>query len=242
MPDDATLAEAPNPAILRAELRLQVLQEVVQIGMRVARALERLTLAAADAVDAPAAPDAAEAPDSRAPSPVTIAFGASAALDRISRSVRLTVALEARAEEQLRALLAGEAHKAEARRVAARDRAHAEAVAQSSHHRHEVERLVHEAAEREAEDEEALDSILEALEERLDHDEAYWDLDDMPVREAVERLCADLELTPDWSRWENEGWTPQAPPFSRFKFSIWSRPSRTPLRPFNDVPLAHRRE
>jgi hypothetical protein len=89
-----------------------------------------------------------------------------------------------------------------------------------------------EAAEREAEDEEALDGMLEALEERLDQDEAYWDLDDMPVREAVERLCVDLELNPDWSRWDGEGWPPK-PPFSRFRFSIWSRPSRTPLRQFD---------
>jgi hypothetical protein len=237
---DAALAEAPDAAVLRAELRLQVLQEVTQIGLRVARALERLTLAAADAVDAPAAPDAAEAPAGRAPSPVTIAFDAAAALDRISRSVRLTVALEARAEEQLRALLAGEAAKVEARRVAARNREHDESVAQSRHHRSEVERLVIEAAEREAEDEEALDGVLEALEERLDQDEAYWDLDDMPLREAVERLCADLELTPDWSLWEEEGWPPK-PPFSRFRFSIWSRPSRRPLRQF-DTASPHRRE
>ncbi|HWE98948.1 MAG TPA: hypothetical protein VG248_04045, partial [Caulobacteraceae bacterium] len=41
---------------------------------------------------------------------------------------------------------------------------------------------------------------------------------------------ADLELTPDWSRWEGEGWAPEAP-FSRSRFSIWARPSRTPLRP-----------
>ncbi|HEY1928185.1 MAG TPA: hypothetical protein VGG92_12035 [Caulobacteraceae bacterium] len=230
MTDDAALAEAPDPAVLRAELRLQVLQEVVQIGMRVARALERVTLAAAEAVDPAATPDAAEAPDSRAPSPVTIAFGASAALDRISRSVRLTVALEARAEEQLRALLAGEAAEVEARRVAQRKRAADEAAAQSRRRRDTVEVLVVEAAEREVEDEGALWGVMGALEQRLDEDEAYQDLEQAPLRETVERLCIDLELTPDWSLWEGEGWTPR-PPFSRPRFSPWSHPSRTPLRP-----------
>lgn len=228
MTDDAALAEAPDPAVLRAELRLQVLQEVVQIGLRVTRALERLALAAADAVDPAAAPDAAEAPAGRAPSSAAIAFGASAALDRTMRSVRLSVALEARAEEQLRAVLAGEAAKAEARRVADRKREAAEAEAESTAHRRTIERLVIEAAEREAEDDDDLGGVMEALEERLDEDEAYEDLDLMPVREAVERLCADLELDPDWSLWDGEGWPPK-PPFSRLKFSIWASPSRQPL-------------
>jgi hypothetical protein len=229
-----------------------VLQEVVQIGMRVARALERQALAAADAVDpaaAPdateavdpaAAPDAAEAPDSRASSPVTIAFGASAALDRISRSVRLTVALEARAEEQLRALRAGVAADLEARRFTTRKRAADEAAWQSQDRRNTVELLVWEAAEREIEDEKTLDGVLEALDERLDDDEAYFDLKRAPLREIVERLCADLELNPDWSLWEGEGWAPR-PPFSRSRLSIWARPSRTPLRPRTDLP-PHRRE
>jgi hypothetical protein len=93
---------------------------------------------------------------------------------------------------------------------------------------------------------EALNDVLEALEERLHEDEAYVDLEQAPLRETVERLCADLELTPDWSRWEGEGWTAQAP-FHRPRASIWARPSRTPLRPHDDAgqtgaPLAHRRE
>jgi hypothetical protein len=88
---------------------------------------------------------------------------------------------------------------------------------------------------------------MEALEERLEEDEAYWDLDRMPLREAVERLCADLELTPDWSQWDGEGWPPK-PPFSRPRFSMWTRPSRTPLLACDDgAPqiggvLTHRRE
>jgi hypothetical protein len=106
-----------------------------------------------------------------------------------------------------------------------------------------------EAAEREIDDEEALNDVLEALEERLDDDEAYQDLGQAPLRETVERLCADLQLTPDWSQWDGEAWTP-APPFSRPKTSIWARPSRTPLRPYDEAsqpaevrtPSAHRRE
>jgi hypothetical protein len=243
---DAASAEAPDPAILRAEQRLRMLEELAQMEMDLARALQRQAIAAAN----PVPPTPLPAPDAAAvsaPAASDTADDLSAAFARIARSLRLTLALQARAEDQLRALLAGEAAKVEVRRAEASRREHAEAVARSNHHRSEVERLVQEAAEREAEDEEALESVLEALEERLNDDEAYWDLDDMPIREAVERLCADLELAPDWSRWEGEGWTPK-PPFSRFRFSPWSRPSRAPLRPHDDgapqigAVHAHRRE
>jgi hypothetical protein len=41
---DAASAEAPDPAILRAERRLRMLDELAQIGMNLARALERQAL------------------------------------------------------------------------------------------------------------------------------------------------------------------------------------------------------
>jgi hypothetical protein len=227
MTDDAAPAEALDPAVLRAERRLQVLEELTKIGLDLARGLHRQALAAADPVDPtePAAPDA--------PAPITPAGDPSVAFARISRAIRLTLALEARTDEALRALRAGVAAEVEARRVAARNRAAAEAAAQSKARRATVENLVFEAAEREIEDDEALDGVIEALEERLEDDEAYQDLDRLPLRETVERLCADLELTPDWSRWDGEAWAPDAP-FSRPKASVWARPSRTPLRPLDE--------
>ena len=248
MTDDAISAEAPDPAVLRAERRLRILEDLTQIGMNLARALERQALAAADPADPaePAAPDA-EASANRAHTPITPARDPSVAFARIARAIRLTLALEARTDEQLRALRAGVAAECEARRVAARNRAADEAEARNKAHRDTVERLVLEAAEREVEDDASLGVVMEALEERLEEDDAYWDLDQMPLREAVERLCADLELTPDWSQWDGEGWPPK-PPFSRSRFSPWGRPSRRPLRDLDDgAPqiggvLAHRRE
>jgi hypothetical protein len=244
MPDDAALAEALDPAVLRAEQRLRMLEKMARLEMELAEALQRQAIAAANPTP-PAQPNAAAA-SRRGTAPGT-ADDLSAAFARIARSLRLTLALQARAEEQLRALLAGEAAKVEVRRAEASRRAAEEERARSDRHRNEVERLVGEAAEREAEDEAALDGVLEALEQRLEQDDAYWDLDQMPLREAVERLCADLELTPDWSRWDGEGWTPE-PSFSRSRFSPWARPSRTPLGPCHDgapqvgAVLAHRRE
>jgi hypothetical protein len=213
--DDATSAEAPDPAILRAERRLRMLEELADIGMNLARALERQALAAADPAE-PAAPDASADP--------------AGAYARISRAVRLTLALEARTDEALRALRAGVAAESEVRRDQARRRATAETVARRQARQETVERLVCEAAEREIEDDQAMYGVLKALEERLDDDPTYVDLARLPLRETVERLCADLQLTPDWSRWEGEGWTPEEP-FFRPKASIWRRPSRKPLSP-----------
>lgn len=244
MPDDAALAEAPDPAIPRAEQRLRMLEKLAQLEMELAEALQRQAIAAANPT-LPADPDADAEPATGA-APDT-AGELSAGFARIARSLRLTLTLQARAEEQLRALRAGVAADLEARRFTARKRALDEAAAQNRDRRDTVERLVWEAAEREVEDEEALKGVLEALEERLDDDGAYWNIGRLPLRETVERLCADLELNPDWSRWEGEGWTPE-PPFSRSRFSIWARPSRTPLRqhdesaPLIAAVLAHRRE
>ena len=231
---DADPAEAPDPAIARAERRLRLLEELAEIGMDLARDLRR---------EAPAAAEPEEAAAAQTPARGDPA----AAFARLSRAIRLTLALEARTDEQLKALRAGVAAECEARRVQARDRAAAEAEARGKAHRDAVERLVLEAAEREVEDDASLGVVLEALEERLEEDDAYWDLDQMPLREAVERLCADLELTPDWSLWDGEGWPPK-PPFSRSRFSPWVRPSRRPLRDLDDgAPpiggvLAHQRE
>ena len=40
----------------------------------------------------------------------------------------------------------------------------------------------------------------EAMEERLDEDEAYMELTARPLREVVGQMCADIGLTVDWNR------------------------------------------
>ncbi|HLZ84131.1 MAG TPA: hypothetical protein VKQ54_11245, partial [Caulobacteraceae bacterium] len=68
--------------------------------------------------------------------------------------------------------------------------------------------------------------LLDALAERLDDDVAYIDVEDEPLREVVERLCGDLGLKPDWSRWTKNGWPER--PEDVFK-------TREPWSPFNKV-------
>ena len=99
-----TPASLEDAAIQRAERHLRVLAELAEIGLDLARALRRR-------VEAQARTWADEPPPTTERDPAD-------AFQRLSRSVRLTVALEARVSEALRALIAGEA--ADARTTARR--------------------------------------------------------------------------------------------------------------------------
>jgi hypothetical protein len=99
-----------------------------------------------------------------------------------------------------------------------------------------VRELLRDVIDRETPDPEENDTLVEALEERLLCDEAYDDIEDLPLRDIVERLCADLQLHPKWYRWTGEGWKPN-PPFYRPLCSAFRSPSRTPIQ--NDAPDPH---
>jgi hypothetical protein len=84
---------------------------------------------------------------------------------------------------------------------------------------------------RESESEEEYGELLDALEERLADDLPYIDVEYQPLRETVERLCADLGLSPDWSCWTEHGW-PEDPAEvfgARPPWSPFNRVSRTPI-------------
>jgi hypothetical protein len=206
MSDAATpVDETSDPSVLRAERRLRLLEELAEIGMALARDL-RDQAEASDA-DAPGRRDPADA------------------FARLSRAVRLTLALEARTDQALRDLKAG----IEPAREEARARGAERARAQDRDLRHDqVFNLVFDAAKAEVDDHEAFGEVFEALVERMEEDEGYADLRERPLREIVERLCRDLELTPDWSQWRDDGWAPGYSP-ARFRFSPFNRPSRRPL-------------
>ena len=77
--------------------------------------------------------------------------------------------------------------------------------------------------------------LMEALNERLDEDEAYFGMADRPLRETVERLCDDLGLSPDWSLWTGDDWNDAGPP-KRPDWSVFNTPSRKRLYPNGDGP------
>jgi hypothetical protein len=183
-PASSAADEAPDPSVVRAERRLRLLEELTEIGMELARAL-RPSAPADGAADEVAGGDpATENGRAKGRDPAD-------AFARLSRAVRLTLALEARTDEQLRALKAGV--------VRVRENEHAKAAERAEHTAH-IDRLT-----RKAEVGYLVANIAEAaLEERLEEDAAYEDCDRWPLRETVERLCKDLALSPDWSRWAGE--------------------------------------
>jgi fused signal recognition particle receptor len=154
--------------------------------------------------------DAAEGANAR---PAARAGALSLAFARVSRAVRLTVALEARVEQDARAparAVIEAAARAEdhARRAvdaeAQRRRESLAAIAQEV--TEAVEGLIEDAA---FADEAAGDRLYEDLVERVD----ALDEDEMEARPTVEliaRICGDLGLEPDWDLWADEDWIEEA--------------------------------
>jgi hypothetical protein len=144
------------------------------------------------------------------------------AFAKLSRAVRLTLVLKAKLQEGPRSEPSSEAVDPYA--------------ALKTGRKAQVRELVRDVIDRETPDPEDNDTLVDALEERLLCDEAYDHIDELPARDIVERLCADLQLQPDWSRWTGEGWTP-APPFHRPLCSHFRTPNRRPI--LYDLPDPH---
>ena len=96
------------------------------------------------------------------------------------------------------------------------------------------ERMV-DVIDRESPDPDEHEILTDTLDERLLWDPAYADLDDKPLRDIVEHLCADLKLKPDWKRWAGEGWKP-SPPFFRPLCSPFHTRSAVPILDDDDDP------
>ncbi|MGH7024068.1 MAG: hypothetical protein ACREEB_10825 [Caulobacteraceae bacterium] len=202
--------EAPDPSVVLAEQQLCMLRELAEIGMELARALRP-----GAAVEAPA--------DDKSHGKVR---DPADAFWTVSRAVRLTLALEAKTDEALRDLKAGVVRKAEKAGTALPGQ---RALKAREARGAQVTELVDHVAMAECETWEDYFGVCKALSERLSEDEAYWDIDERPLRETVERLCRDLTLSPDWSRWDREGWTPDEGPRKRPPFSYFHTPSARPL-------------
>jgi hypothetical protein len=211
--DPPAVDEADRHArsVARAERRLRVLAEIGDIGMRLMRKLE----------NPPTKDEAANAPR---PDPAT-------AFTKLSRAVRLTLDLEERAEEALRAALAGEVAAHEKRRET-RDRLAGETEQKAWQDAlSRVEDQIEIAIARESETEKEYFERFAAMDERLESDEAYEDVRDRPFREVVERLCTEIGLTPDWSDWTDDGWPelPAGGPGTRHRWSPFHKPSPRPI-------------
>lgn len=185
---------APAPAVAGVrgvlERQLAVLGRLAEVGLNIALAVERRALAA-EAAEADA-PDAAPG----------VAGDVALAYARVSRAVRLTVALQGRVVKELQAL----DEDAVRRRIreqadAGRDRQLVEAARKAR-----VERIVERLIREEARDEAEGDRLADEAYERLEHDDIYGDLSARPVSEIIALVCKDLGLAPDWTRLAEEAW------------------------------------
>jgi hypothetical protein len=208
-PASPTAEEEPDPFLLYAERRLRLLQEMSGIGMELLRDLKPGAPAGRDPITKTGPAKSRDPADAYAP---------------LSRAIRLTLTLESRTEAEIRDLKAGIVRVREEERTRIAKRREADVQARGW----KVRGLVMEAAEAEIADVDALEKLFEALEERLEEDEAYADFAERPVGETVERLCKDLALSPDWRRWNGEGWS-RNDPLARPLFSEFNRPSAKPL-------------
>jgi hypothetical protein len=159
---------------------------------------------------------------------------------KLARAVRLTVDLQAKLEAGPRVLAERASARAGQSARAPTAEPNPEApdpfAALKTGKKARVRELLRDVIDRETPDPEDNDTLVDALEERLLCDEAYDNIEDLPLRDIVERLCGDLKLRPQWHRWTGEGWKPN-PPFHRPLCSPFRTPSRTPI--LNDVPDPH---
>jgi hypothetical protein len=114
-PPESAAAEAADPSVVMAERQLAMLREIAEVGMDMIRILKARTgidLQTARKLTARAdlADNAVYSPSYPAPM-----HDPSAMFARLSRAVRLTLALEAKTDERLRALVAGVAAEREKR-------------------------------------------------------------------------------------------------------------------------------
>ena len=180
----------PNPAPTESpddwtrplvERRLQVLGELAEIGLEVARAVERQARAAGPDVDLKR---------------LSMAYA------RAARAVRMTVALQSRLSEALKAREA----------AAAEQRAEAEAEADDAlaarleTQKVRVAGIVERVLEAEHEDYDEVSRLVLKAERLLDDESLYDDILSRPIGELVACICRDLGLSPDWPRLAEEAW------------------------------------
>jgi hypothetical protein len=141
-----------------------------------------------------AATEAAAAPPERASQ---IELGRT--FDRVARAVRLCYMLEDKLIQDF-AARAKAAAKDAAEQAVEGERQRRNAT------RRTVNRVVKEAIQAEAGDRSEREHLLSRLKLRLDQDDIYWDLASKPAEILIARLFRDLELDPDWDRWQGEAW------------------------------------
>ena len=182
-------ADAAGEARAVIVRQLQVLGELAELGLDIARAVARQAAPQTAPETAPeTAPDATGV--------VQVVKGdLSLAYARVARAVRLTIALQSRLLQDLQALdEASERHLRGGRSNAGRER------------KARIRRILDRVIDAEVGDDAEGDRLAQEARERLEQDDIYGDVLARPVGEIVAMICRDLGLSPDWIRLAEEAW------------------------------------
>jgi len=193
MSDDANIPEPPDPRIARTEAGLCALAELRQLGMVTARAKSRQACRESEESEAPRGRDSAEV------------------FERVSRGVRCIVALEARLGDYLAALVAGDPSAEFSPKHARRSPYSGDPPKPERdrmERRMQIRGHVLELTDPDSFEEEECERIYNESYQRLYESERYDALLDLPLKDAVEAICKDLGVRPQYERWEGLDWPP----------------------------------
>ena len=207
--DDAHIAEppepteTPDPRIDDAEARLRVLRELREFGMEQAELATRRARVLTEALEA-----GAEPPKIADPGDV---------FTRVFRGMRCALVLEARFDDDLYALRAGTYAPERGRAPhGAPSGDPAKPVRDRMPERSRLRGHVLELTDPDSMEEPECERIYSQLTERLYESERYDLLLDLPLEQAVEAICKDLGIRPQYELWEGLDWPPwrqnQPPP------------------------------
>jgi hypothetical protein len=228
---------APNDPFLdrpEADLawKLPMLRELAELGMDMARDVRARAVAEPKPEPAPDRPATA---DGRINEPAKAdgeTDSLARAFARLSRSVRMTLALHTKLIEDYRRSDEERAAERTRRAAAARD-AHRDTQMDK------VTRVAEATIDAETgEDWNEREDLHDKLSECLKDFDDYADLGNRSIGEIIARICRDLGLKPDWRRWVDASWAKQEiaekPPGS--PYAVWPPTRATPARKAASAP------
>jgi hypothetical protein len=207
-----------DPATDAVGWTLRMLEGLVETGMEMVQSRLRQELLfeqalrcqveAGQFVARPASPEPAaddEAPDEDVPEPAGKQPRGEVGLtfQRLSRGIRLCLALHARIRQDGQEL---------AEKLAAEQTKHANAArnAHRSQQKARVKRAVEQSIDANGRERGIREDLLREMRERLDEHLRDEDLDEdllnLPISEIIDRICIYLRIYPDWDLWRTEPW------------------------------------
>jgi len=195
---DADIPEPPDPRIDRTEERQRFLRQALEWGMENLEMATRRARVVTQAMEAGAMEAVAEPPKGVDPGDV---------FTRLFRGVRFALVLEAKVDDDLFALRAG-TYVPEPRRAPRGPLSGDSPTLQPDRmaRRDQIHGHVTELANPESYEEEERERIYGELHENLYESERYDALLDLPLEKAVETICNDLGVRPQYERWKLGNW------------------------------------